>query len=321
MMDGEFDLTGDGVVMSFVMARRLGVGVGDTLTLFSDKSLRELVKLAEDASANGDGGEGDSDAGRDTDAAAVEPVGEGRSLEDRMRESVLPVDVTVVGLLDTTRETASSYLILPLAAGQDLYELGEMVPQLSVRVVDPYSVEGMLRKIEAAVGDRAWSGWTWTRKHRDALQAVQMERIMMYFVLFVIVLVAAFSVMNTMITVTVQKRQEIGMTGALGARVSQIVWVFLAQGMVVGAFGVVAGTALGALLLRFREQFRWVVHKITGFEIFDVATYGTFEIPARVVPSDVAVICCGAFLLCTLAALAPAYFAARIDPARALRNL
>jgi lipoprotein-releasing system permease protein len=142
----------------------------------------------------------------------------------------------------------------------------------------------------------------------------------MYFVLFFIVLVAAFSTMNTMITVTVQKRHEIGVMKALGARVSQIVWVFLAQGMIVGVIGSLAGLGLGKLVLAIRNDARaWLAEKF-DIHIFSEKTYGIAEIPAELVANDVSVICIGAFVLCSLAALPPAYMVARLDPAKALRD-
>ena len=74
-------------------------------------------------------------------------------------------------------------------------------------------------------------------------EAVRLERTVMFFLLFFIVIVAAFGIMNTLITVTVQKTREIGIMKAIGANIGQIVWVFLAQGMIVGLFGTLAGSA------------------------------------------------------------------------------
>ncbi len=142
----------------------------------------------------------------------------------------------------------------------------------------------------------------------------------MYFVLFFIILVAAFSTMNTMITVTVQKRHEIGVMKALGARVSQIVGVFIGQGLIVGLIGSVSGLAAGSLVLYYRNSIRDVLAQRLGLEIFPEEMYGVAEIPAQIVPNDIAIICFGAFVLCTLAALPPAYMVARLDPAKALRD-
>jgi len=137
--------------------------------------------------------------------------------------------------------------------------------------------------------------------------------------LFFIVIVAAFGIMSTLITVTVQKRHEIGIVKALGANIAQIVWVFLGQGTIVGLFGTITGLGLGMTLIRYRNEFsRWLASTL-NIEIFPREVYQFSSIPAEVIPHDVAIICISAFLICSFAALIPAYFAARLDPVKALR--
>ena len=125
--------------------------------------------------------------------------------------------------------------------------------------------------------------------------------------------------MNTLITVTVQKTREIGILKALGARTSQIIMIFLAQGMVVGFIGVVTGLALGMTLIRWRNEVSDALSSILGIEIFPRSVYQFSQIPAEVVPSDVGLICISAFVICSVAALIPAWLASRMDPVKALR--
>jgi lipoprotein-releasing system permease protein len=146
-----------------------------------------------------------------------------------------------------------------------------------------------------------------------------MERNTMFVILFFIVIVAAFCVMNTLITVTVQKRRDIGIMKALGASPAQIVWVFLGQGMIVGIFGNLTGIGLGMAVVRWRNEFKEWLAGALGIEIFPPSIYQFSQIPAEVVPRDMAIICIGAFVICALAALAPAWAAARLDPVKALR--
>src|SRR5205814_1951485 len=96
---------------------------------------------------------------------------------------------------------------------------------------------------------------TWTEMNHQFFEAVRLERNVMFFLLFFIVVVAAFGIMSTLITVTVQKRREIGIVKALGANISQIIWVFLGQGTVVGLFGTLTGLGLGMTLIRYRNEF------------------------------------------------------------------
>ncbi len=178
----------------------------------------------------------------------------------------------------------------------------------------------MKRELTRDALPETWASATWMEQHQQLFDTVQNELEMMYFVLFIIVIVAAFCVMNTMITVTVQKRREIGIISALGSRIGQIMWVFLTQGMIVGALGSIGGLGLGLVVVFFRNDIRRVIADLTGREIFSQAIYGLAEIPAKVVPHDVAIICLGAFGLCTLAALVPAWLAGRTEPAVALRD-
>ena len=155
--------------------------------------------------------------------------------------------------------------------------------------------------------------------NRELFEAIHMERNVMFFILLFIVIVAAFGIMNTLITVTVQKTREIGILKALGARTGQIIAVFVGQGIVVGLFGTLLGLATGIWLVQYRNQVSALLAKVTGVEIFPKAIYQFSEIPAQIVPSDIAIICTSAFVICTVASIIPAWFAARMDPVRALR--
>jgi lipoprotein-releasing system permease protein len=95
--------------------------------------------------------------------------------------------------------------------------------------------------------------------------------------------------------------------------------VFLFQGIVVGVFGTIAGLGLGMTLIRFRNEFSQWLSRTLHIEIFPKSVYQFSKIPAEVVPGDVLKICIAAFIICSLAALIPAYFAARVDPVKALR--
>jgi len=160
---------------------------------------------------------------------------------------------------------------------------------------------------------------TWMDSNKQLFDAIAMERHVMFFLLMFIVLVAAFGIMNTLITVTVQKTREIGILKALGARTGQIIMIFLVQGMIVGIIGVASGLALGMTLIRFRNEVSQGLSSLLGVEIFSRTIYQFSEIPAEVVPSDVFVICLSAFAICSLAALVPAWLASRLDPVKALR--
>jgi lipoprotein-releasing system permease protein len=97
-------------------------------------------------------------------------------------------------------------------------------------------------------------------------------------------------------------------------------WIFLAQSLVVGVFGVAAGLGMGMLAVTYRNEFLRFMRGATGFELFPSSIYHFTELPALVVPSDVVIIAGGSLVICVLAGLIPAWNAGRLDPVEALRH-
>ena len=191
-------------------------------------------------------------------------------------------------------------------------------PQMSYRRGYQDGAFEMLRAIERFLQPPQYAQ-TWIDMNSQFFEAVRLERTVMFFLLFFIVVVAAFGIMNTLITVTVQKTRDIGIMKAIGADIWQIVWVFLGQGMIVGIFGTLMGLGLGMSLIRYRNGFSHWLASTLGIEIFPKQVYQFSELPAEVIPRDVAIICVSAFVICWVFALIPAYRAARLDPVKALR--
>ena len=142
---------------------------------------------------------------------------------------------------------------------------------------------------------------------------------MMYFLLIFIVLVAAFSIANTLITSVYQKTREIGVLKALGASDRTVMMIFVLQGTFIGVIGSICGTALGFLVITFRNQILDFTSKCFGVDLFPKEFYFFNGLPAHIVGTDVLFIVLPSILLCTLGALLPALRAAFLDPAKALR--
>lgn len=296
---GKLDLEDESTVLGIELARNLHIGVGDKLTVYSPGNLGQIldgIKKLEQAN------------GADEKKAVNE-----------LRDVILPKELTVTGIYETGHYLHDSqFLLVPIFIGQELYGLGDALHGITVKTDNPYSAERVKEKIEQFLQPPEFAE-TWIDMNRQYFEAVRLERTVMFFLLFFIVVVAAFGIMSTLITVTVQKRREIGIVKALGANISQIIWVFLGQGTVVGLFGTLTGLALGMTLIRYRNEFSHWLASTLHIEIFPREVYQFSEIPAQVVPQDVVIICISAFLICSLAALIPAYFAARLDPVKALR--
>ena len=296
---GELNLEGENTVLGVELARKLSVGLGDKITVYSPGNLDVVldgIKKLETAK------------GEDEQRAV-----------QQLREVVLPKELTVTGIYETGHYLHDSeFLLVPIFVGQELYGLGDALHGITVKTVDPYGAERVKEAIQSFLQPPMFAQ-TWIDMNNQYFEAIRLERTVMFFLLFFIVVVAAFGIMNTLITVTVQKTREIGIMKALGANISQIVWVFLGQGMVVGFFGTLTGLGMGMMLIRYRNEFsRWLATTF-GIEVFPRQVYQFSAIPAEVIPRDVAIICISAFFICSLAALIPAYFAARLDPVKALR--
>jgi len=296
---GRLDLEGESTVLGIELARKLGVSVGDKVTIYSPGNLGQVldsIKKLENATGE-----------------------EEKKAIDELRDVILPKELTVTGIFETGHYLHDSeFLLVPVYVGQELYGLGDALHGITVKTDNPYGAERVKQEIQQFLEPPAYAQ-TWIDMNRQYFEAVRLERTVMFFLLFFIVIVAAFGIMSTLITVTVQKRHEIGIVKALGANIAQIVWVFLGQGTIVGLFGTVTGLGLGMTLIRYRNEFsRWLASTL-HIEIFPREVYQFSSIPAEVIPHDVAIICISAFLICSFAALIPAYFAARLDPVKALR--
>ena len=296
---GALDLDGDSTVLGIELARKLQIGVGDKLTVYSPGNLNEIlngIKKLENSKGT-----------------------EEQKAIDQLRDVILPKELKVTGIYETGHYLHDSeFLLVPIYVGQELYGLGDALHGITVKTTDPFRA-GEVKQAIARFLEPPEYVQTWQDMNQQYFEAIRLERNVMFFLLFFIVVVAAFGIMSTLITVTVQKRREIGIMKAIGANIWQIVWVFLGQGIVVGLFGTLTGLGLGMTLIRYRNEFSHWLAQTLHIEIFPREVYQFSQIPAQVVPRDVAIICVSAFLICSFAALIPAYFAARLDPVKALR--
>jgi lipoprotein-releasing system permease protein len=151
------------------------------------------------------------------------------------------------------------------------------------------------------------------------LSAIAVEKNVMFYLLFFIVLVAALCILNAQITFVIQKTREIGMLKALGASRLQISGIFLFQSAIIGFIGVTSGFGFGMLAVIYRNPFLHFMRHTTGIEIFPSSVYGFYNLPALIMPRDVAVICIGSFIICILGGLLPAMRAGKLKPVEALR--
>lgn len=236
-----------------------------------------------------------------------------------LKSLVLPKEAVVAGIYSASQMAVTPELFVPLPLAQDLAGLGSQVQGIALRLDDPYEAEGIAAAARKSLGPDHFVE-TWGDQYQAFFSLINQQRVMMYFALSFIVLVSAFSMMAVMFTVTIQKRREIGVMKALGAAPGQIVRVFLYQGMLLGLLGSALGVGLGRVVIHFRGVVQEGM-RVIGFDPFSAQLTGFGVIPAHNDLVEQSVIGFMAFVLCSLAALVPAFFAARSDAAKSLRNL
>ncbi len=298
---GASDMASDEVIIGRTLARDLGVKIGDEVTIYAPGNISGLMAALRKQNA---------------DPGAKSPT-----LAELKNEGgiVIPAPMKIVGLFSSgTNGFDSTYILMPLHNAQELYALKDAVHGIAVKTRDPYQIERVQEAIDVQFEGRVGT-ISWYDENRARFDAIRMEKHVMFTILMFLVVIAAFCIMNTLITVTVQKTREIGIMKALGATPQQIVWVFLAQGMFVGFLGNVTGLVAGLTILHFRNPFRAWLSEQLGIVIFPPSIYEFDGIPAEVIPRDVAFICLSAFVICSLAAFIPAWIASRLDPVKALR--
>jgi len=285
ILAGKFDVSDRGVLIGTEFATKMNLEVGDRIVIGSPSMFRKWQES---------------------------------SKKDRESAPVLP-EYDVRGIFDVGYyEYNLSIIVISLQDAQDLYDLHGEVQGLLVMVRDPYQAPKVAGELADALGFK-YRITTWMEENSNLLSAVLVEKNVMFYLLFFIMIVAALCILSALITFVVQKTREIGMLKALGATDLQVSLVFLSQGALVGAIGDLAGYGLGMLALAYRNEFLHFMRHLTGFELFPASIYGFMELPALIVRGDILLICGSAWVICILGGVIPAWRAGRLKPVEALR--
>jgi lipoprotein-releasing system permease protein len=285
IVEGKFDVSDRGLLIGVGFAQNMNLGVGDRVMIFSPKDLNKWRESA----------------GKENAKVPVPPEYEVRGIFD-------------VGYF----EYNASFVATSLQDAQDLYDLGNSVHGLMVMLKDPEKAPVVRDQISGILG-KEYVVSTWMEENSSILGALVVEKNVMFYLLFFIMIVAALCILSALITFVVQKTREIGMLKALGSTHSQVGFIFLSQGALVGAIGNVAGFCLGMLAVSYRNEFLHFMNRLTGFQLFPADIYNFTELPASIIPRDIVLICGSAWLICILGGIIPAYRAVRLKPVEALR--
>lgn len=215
-------------------------------------------------------------------------------------------------------EFDKAYVVMPMEDAQTLMLMGDEIGMIEVKVEDPDAVSETLLPIRKDIGPRGVLV-DWKTMNASLFDALAVERVAMFVVLSIIVLVAVFNILSSLIMLVRAKTRDIAILRTMGASRKAMTRIFVVVGTVVGSLGIGAGVVLGFIFLAFRQSVVNFIQLVTGQNLWDPQIRFLTELPARVDPMEVVGICVLALLLSFLATLYPAFKAANTDPVQVLR--
>ncbi|AMN47286.1 cell division protein FtsX [Steroidobacter denitrificans] len=206
-----------------------------------------------------------------------------------------------------------------LADAAKLYRMDDAVTGLRLKLQDMFSAPRVVRNLALELGGGYYVD-DWTRRHANFFRSIQLTKSAMFVILLLVVAVAAFNIISTLVMVVKEKQADIAILRTLGAVPRSILRIFMIQGTAIGAIGTLAGVVLGVLIALNLESLIHALEALLGTHFLDAKVYYMSDLPASVQWWDVLKISLTAFGLCCLSTLYPSWRAARTQPARALRH-
>ena len=270
----------DAIIVGTRLARRLNVGVGDKVTLVSPQ-------------------------GRATVVGTI----------PRLKA------YTIVALFEAgMQEYDATYVFMPLEAAQVYFQARDAASQIETFVQDPTRVRETSRAIWAATRDRPVRILDWQDSNSSFFNAVQVERNVMFLILTLIIIVAAFNIISSLIMLVKDKGRDIAVLRTVGATRGAILRIFLLAGASIGVAGTLIGFFIGLVFCLNIENIRQFLQSLSGTELFSPEVYFLTRLPAVVNPTEVAQVVGMGLGLSLLATIYPSWRAARLDPVEGLRN-
>ncbi len=226
----------------------------------------------------------------------------------------------VVGIFEAGMyEYDSALALVHMADAQALYRLGDAVSGVRLKLADLFAAPRVARELAGQISTPGLMVADWTRSHANFFRAVALEKTMMTLILFLIVAVAAFNIVSTLVMAVQEKYADIAILRTLGASPASIMAIFVLQGSIIGFVGLGAGV-VGGLAIAFNlDVVIPALEAVTGATLWNKEIYYISELPSKVLPADVVSIVSVSFVLTLLAALYPSWRASKVNPAEALR--
>lgn len=215
-------------------------------------------------------------------------------------------------------EFDSAFALLGLREAAAIFEVGGGVSGLRLRLASAAEAPAIARELNAAIGPD-YAVIDWTQFHRNFFEALKSQKRIMFVILSLIVAVAAFNIVASMVMLVREKRSDIAILRTLGMTPRAVLSAFVTQGVIIGAGGVGLGVLLGALGARHANTVTSAVERAFGVRFIKPDVYYIDYLPTEILPGDVVTVSTVAFLICVAATVYPAWRAAQIAPVEALR--
>ncbi len=219
-----------------------------------------------------------------------------------------------VGLYDYDK----AYVVMPMEEAQNFLMMGDSIGMVEVTTVDADRVEDIMAPLSQSLANRAVVN-DWRSMNSALFEALQVERVVMFVVLSIIVLVAVFNILSSLIMLVRAKTRDIAILRTMGATRASMLKVFMTVGVTIGVLGIMAGALLGTLSLYFRQSVVDFVQRVTGQNMWDAEVRFLTQLPSKTSPIEVIAIIVMTLILTFLATLYPAWKAASTDPVQVLR--
>jgi len=211
-----------------------------------------------------------------------------------------------------------AFVVMPMQDAQQLLLMGDQVQMIEIQTSNPDKVQEIIAPIQKLVQGKGQIV-DWRQMNSALFQALEVERVAMFVVLSLIVLVAVFNILSSLIMLVRAKTRDIAILRTMGASRRGMMKVFMTVGITIGSLGIVLGMVLGAIFLFFRQDVVDAIQKVTGQNLWDPSVRVLTDLPSKTDPFEVAAIVLTALILSFLATLYPAYKAASTDPVQVLR--
>lgn len=228
-------------------------------------------------------------------------------------------DFTVIAIFTSgLYDYDAATMLMPVIAAQKFLSMGDGINFLEVNIDDAEKAKEYAQKLQQDLG-YGLIVKSWMEDNQQFLSALKVERVAMFVILSLIILVAAFNIISSLFMVVKDKTKDIAILKTVGASTRQIMLIFIFNGMLIGSIGTFLGVTLGLLFSYNIENIRAFLEKISGIKIFDPVVYLLYNLPSVVILSDVVLIAIISLTLSFLATIYPALRAASLNPIEAMR--